>query len=78
MLGRRWKPLKAFAEEVCRVLKDKIPTYIADQIIRVDFFQHPVTKKCYVNEIESKLGNVDKLTKIVEKYEFNAVPLMFV
>ena len=54
-LGSRWQPLKAFAEKVCEAVRDRIPEFIADQVMRVDFFQHPRTGKYYVNEIESKL-----------------------
>jgi D-alanine-D-alanine ligase-like ATP-grasp enzyme len=51
--------LKAFANEVIRVLRARCPNLIYEQILRVDFFQYPDTGTYYLNEIE---GNVDKIT----------------
>jgi hypothetical protein len=51
-LGTATAPLFAFAEEVCKVLKERFPGLIGDQILRVDFFQHVETGKYYLNEVE--------------------------
>ena len=52
ILGKTTAPLFEFAEEVCRVLKERFPGLIGEQILRVDFFQHAVTRKYYLNEVE--------------------------
>ena len=41
-----------FANEICQILRDRFPGLIGDQILRVDFFQHVITGKYYLNEVE--------------------------
>ena len=55
-LGQAEGPLFAFAEEVLRVLSQRMPETILEQVTRVDFFQHPYTGKYYLNEIEGILS----------------------
>ena len=54
-LGQAEGPLFDFANEVLRVLSQRMPETIMEQVIRVDFFQHPDTGKYYLNEIEGLL-----------------------
>ena len=51
-LGAEDAPLFSFANEVCRVLQERFPDIISQQVLRVDFFQHVETGKYYLNEIE--------------------------
>ena len=51
-IGRDPKPLHDFAEEVIRVLRERCPELIFEGLLRVDFFQDPVSGVYYLNEIE--------------------------
>jgi hypothetical protein len=50
--------LNAFANEVIHVLRERCPSLIFEQILRVDFFQDPDTKQFYLNEIEGNVNDI--------------------
>jgi len=51
-LGDKPEPLFNFANEICRILSERFPSLIGEQILRADFFQHVETGRYYLNEVE--------------------------